>query len=217
MNKIKVLYDVARVMREKDALGGTINIVATRDAAEAFRFTNEFNKDFVQGRTTARITTVADHGGKQVKHESTTEFILDPEQGEGRRWCRKHHGFHSIHCGIHGSGVKGKLDRLLYFLGVLNDMKIVEQEDKSLLLSIDLKDIPEDLKEGLRERITHRHPGQEYFMNGAHSIEKASLECKINNKYEVETITAWLQGKLLEENGEQVHDVVLNAAIKFAG
>jgi len=213
MNKIKVLYDVAKVMRAKDSLSGTINIAAAKDTAEAFRFVNEFSKDMVSGKTIAKISTVVDHDGKQIKHESTTEFKQNSDHGDGHHWCTRHPGFHHHHSGRHGIGLKGKLDRLIHVLGALNDMKIVEQDDKSLLLSLDLTGIPEDMREAFREIMLHKHHGPE-CLNGTHAIEKASLECKISKNYEVEIITASVQGKLVEDN-EQNHDVVLNAAIRF--
>ncbi|HWP95464.1 MAG TPA: hypothetical protein VN426_01300 [Syntrophomonadaceae bacterium] len=215
MNKIKLLYDVAKVMKEKNTLAGTINVRGTKDEVEALLFTNEFSKDLASGWTRAKITTIIDHDGKQLKHESTTEFKRGEGSEQGHCGCMKHHHFHSGHAQMHGCGIKGKLDRFMFALNALDNMKILEQEDNSLLVTLDLTEIPADLKEALQEKMMHQHPGQHNFMAGRHSLESAALECRINKKYEVEAITAKIKGKHLDEK-DASHDVALDAAIRFS-
>lgn len=218
MNKIKLLYDVARVMREKEAWNGAINISGVKDDAEAFHFDNEFSRDLVSGTSKARISSVVDHGGRRIKHESTTEFNGHQDQGHGRREGKAHRFFHHHHghhaCGS-GWGVKEKLDRLMAVLGALNDMQVVEQADKSLLLSLDLKNIPESMLARFHEKMPPEHLGHRGFLQGTPAMESGSLECRINPKYEVETVKVNIKGKLQCEN-DQSQDWTLNASLSFA-
>ncbi len=222
MNKIKVLYDVAKVMREKDAFNGVIEVKASKDDVEIFYLNNEFSKDMAGGLTKAKITTVVDHDGKQLRHESTTEFSHQKHNEEGPWGCHNHRHFpmhkdhdhfHMHHAGMRGCGLKGRLDHLLAVLNALNNVKIMEQEDKSLLLSLDLTDIPDDLKQNIQQRVMERHHDH-FGMKGFRSIEKGNLECRINKNNEVESIKLNLDGKLCENDED--HAVVCAAAVSFA-
>lgn len=97
MNKIKVLYDVVKVMRDKDAYNGVIEAAVSKDEVQVFRFNNEFSKDLAAGWTKARITTVIDHNGKQIKHESTTECNKKDESNHGKILCENDET-HAIAC-----------------------------------------------------------------------------------------------------------------------
>ncbi|HCF50039.1 MAG TPA: hypothetical protein DER60_07135 [Syntrophomonas sp.] len=217
MNKIKLLYDVARVMREKEAWNGAINISGMKGDAESFHFDNEFSRDLVSGTSKARISSVVDHGGRRIKHESTTEFDMHQDDGQGRAGGKAHCFFHQHHghhgCG-HGLGLKEKLDGLVAMLGALNDMQVVEQEDKSLLLSLDLKNIPEALLVRFHAKMPHEHLGHRGLLQSSPAMESGSLECRINPRYEVETVKVHIKGKLQEEN-DQSHEFTLNAGISF--
>lgn len=220
MNKIKVLYDVVKVMRDKDAYSGVLDVAVNKDGAEVLQFRNEFSKDLNSGWTKARVTTAVDHQGKQLKHESSTEF----NKGNGDdRHCgpcgyfqhRRHRHFHKNHACMHGHGVKVKLDHLMAVLNALNNLKVVEQPDKRLLLSLDLTDIPEELKQNIQQRIMQKHHGMVSVCQGACSMESGTLECLVNHKYEVETIKVRVNGKLSCEDDES-HAMACQANISFS-
>lgn len=213
MNKIKLMYDLARAMKDKDTLDGTVKLKVKKDGLEAFQMDNEFSRDFTNGWGKARISTTLDYEGKQFKHESTTEFNMNQDQEAGPHGsCRL---FHKHHGGMHGGGLKGRLERIMALLNALNNMKVVEEEDKSIWLSLDLSEIPDDLQEALSARMMHRHHDRPGFLSGSPAIEKGSLECRISKNYEIETITVKLEGKLQAENHPD-NDLTLDAAVNFA-
>jgi len=222
MNKIKVLYDVVKVMRDKEAYNGVIEAAVSKDEVQVAQFTNEFSKDLAGGSTRARITSVVDHHGRQLKHESTTEFSQKDENRRGAfGHCGHFHGrlrhghFNREAAGRHGPGLKGRLDWLLAVLNALNNLKVDEQADKSLLLSLDLTDIPEELQSNIKERFGHRQHGPNLGLKELHSIEKGTLECKVNPKNEVETLALKMNGKILGESDE-THEVSCQAEIRFS-
>jgi hypothetical protein len=177
MNKLKVLYDVVMAMKEKEVFTGNLTAQVTKDEARVFFLTNDFTKNIASGQTKAKIVTELDYEGKTVKHESSTEFAMP--RGGG---CR-HHGFmrHHMHHGHGGccGGIKGKLSRLAFALGVLNALKVEEQENKNLGISLAAADLPEDLKARLRERLSRaeecQHRGHAFMKEfcGADDIDFA--------------------------------------------
>jgi hypothetical protein len=192
VNKLKVLYDVVRTMRSKEAFDGTLTVEAHRGETQVFSLRNEFAKDFAAGRTRAKIATELDCEGKTVKHESVTEFAM--AGGDG---CR-HHGFlrhmHQAHgCGC--AGLKGKLAGLAFALSVLNALKTEEREDKTVAISLSAADLPEDARALLRERLNraegchHHGPGLMKEFCGADDFD-FSVEVLANKDSEVEKVVA---------------------------
>ncbi len=216
MNKIKLLYDVARVMREKEAWNGTVIISGMKGDEEAFRLENNFSRDLMSGTGKAKITSVVDHGGRRLKHESTTEFEGHQKHGTGGQEGRTHCAFNPHHGCRHGLGLKEKLDRLVAIMGALNDMQVVEQKDKSWLLSLDLKNIPESMLEHLHAKMPNKHLGHRGFMPDSPALASGSLECRVNSQYEVENIIVNVKWTRQEEN-DQNHDWTFNADLSFAG
>lgn len=223
MNKIKVLYDVVKAMRDKESYNGVIEAVVSKDKVQVLQFTNEFSKDLASGWTKARVATVVDHDGKQIKYESTTEFNRkDGNHNASFGHCgllhrRVRHGNPGReHAGMHDSGLKGRLDRLLAILNALNNLMVTEQADQGLLLTLDMTDIPEELKQNIQARMRQRQHGPaDLGFKGLHSIENGTLECKVNKKNEVETIQINLNGKMAGEDDE-VQDISCQAEIKFS-
>lgn len=217
MNKIKVLYDVVKVMRDKDAYNGNIEATISKDEVQVAQFSNEFTRDLASGWTKARISTVVDHNGKQIKHESTTEFN---QKDENRRSAFTHCGHLHNHI-RHGQwdqkhhGLKERLDGLLVVLNALNNLKVAEQADKSVKLSLDLTGIPEELQNKIKERLEHRHHASNPNFKKIHSIKNGTLECLINPQNEVEIIELKLDGKVSGENDE-AQEVSCRAEIRFS-
>ncbi len=133
MNKIKLMYDVVKKLKEKDVFKGTLAAEVKKDQVKVFSLVKEFEKDTAQGQVKVKITTQWDYEGKQGKHESSTEFNI---QGH----CAGiHHGFmkhrhHKLH-GMKNCGIEGKLSKIAFVLSVLNNMKTEEQADKGVSLS----------------------------------------------------------------------------------
>lgn len=151
MNKIKVLYDVVKAMRNQEAFNGTLTVQVHKDEAELFSLRNEFEKNLLTGQTKAKINTELDYDGKIAKHESKTEFTM-PRSGECRHheFIRHLHHSHAAGC----EGLKGKLSRIAFALSVLTALQTEEQEDKTIIISLSAADLPEDSKALLHEKIS---------------------------------------------------------------
>ncbi|MEN6325915.1 MAG: hypothetical protein ABFD18_06880 [Syntrophomonas sp.] len=217
MNKIKLMYDIARAMRDKDTLDGTAKLSLIKDGSEAFRLDTEFSRNFTDGWGKAKISTVLDHEGKKLQHESTTEFNRNQEQGNEPPGCKNHRLFHAHHWGMQGGGLKKRLNMIMTVLNALNNMQVLEQEDQSIRLSLDLNEIPEDLQEAFRTRLMkkHHHQARPGFLQGSPLMKKGSLECRVNKNYEIETVALKWEGELQEEN-LPVSNLILDAAAVLA-
>lgn len=200
MNKIKLIYDVVKAMREKDEFKGTIKVRGTCESVECIRFENEFEKNTVTGLTRAKITTVLDHDGKLVRHESSTEL----SGGFNHHCCGHHHHMHRLHAERCCGGIKGRLTKLAFILNAINNMRVEEQSDKSLVVTLNLSDIPEDLKADLHARMAGRHHGGQCMMKGVTSVEnvKVDLTLWINKNSEVDKVLLAASGRVTKESGE---------------
>lgn len=134
------------------------------------------------------------------------------------------HGHHHNHCFDHAKmGVKEKLSRLAYVLSIFNSIKTEEKEDKSVTLSLNLKDIPEDMKQAFHERMKHgdSHEHDEFhekhcFMKEFSAMEKSNVEIsiKINSSNEVEKVIFTAEGKQKDETGKE-QEMNLKAELNF--
>lgn len=213
MNKIKLMYDMVKAMREKEGINGTMKLRLLKGGEEVFRMDNQFSRNFSSGWGKASINTAMDYEGKQFQHDSTTEYHSKPREGRPHG-CHKHH-FHPGHqFGNCHEGIKERLTGIMAVLNALNNLQVEEEENKNLCLSLDLKEVPDDLKEVFRNHMMSGHHGGSKFSHGFSDIEKGSLECRIDKNYEILSITAVLEGKLQEKN-QPDQDVTLNVSIVF--
>lgn len=215
MNKIKLMYDVVKTMKEKDVFKGTLKVEGTKGHERIVNFSNVFEKNNLTGQTKAKINTKVDCEGKKMKMENSIDCEMPG--------CHGPHGFmkhihHHHHRGKIG-GIKEGLSKVAALLSILNSIKIEEQEDKSVLLSLDLADIPEDVIEGIHEKMHHGlkhhenlHGNHDHhmLMEEFHSMEKTDFNLKvlINEKYEIENIN-------LEVKGDQTNDENEKQDLKF--
>jgi hypothetical protein len=139
MNKIKVLYDVFKTMKDKEALKGNIKLDAVKGGVKVLSFANEFETNTKNGETKANINLDLDDEGKKVKHESNSEFNMK---------CHNHHKFHhGMHHRMHGQGgIKAGLSKATFILNLLNVMKVEEKEGKSVI-SLELKEVLKEMKD----------------------------------------------------------------------
>ena len=213
MNKIKLMYDMVKVMREKESIAGTMKLQLQKEGKEIFHLNNEFSRDFSKGSGKASISSTFDHAGKQFRHDSTTECHIDHQEG-GPHCCHKHHFHHGHQMGDCHKGIKGKLTGIMAVLNAINNLQIEEEENKSMCLSLDLREVPDDLKEALHTHMMSGHHGNPTFAHGFPVMEKGVLECRIDKNYEILSITAVLEGKL-QENNQPDKDMALNVSVVF--
>ena len=74
MNKLKLMYDVVTTMKDKEVFNGTLQLTGNHGGVKVVDFWNEFEKNTATGQVKTKIRAELNHDGKQVKHESCTEF-----------------------------------------------------------------------------------------------------------------------------------------------
>lgn len=201
MNKIKVLYDVVKAMKNKEAFNGTLTVQVHQEDAPLFSLRNEFEKNLLTGQTKAKINT---------------EFTM-PRSGE----CRHHefikHLHHSHTAGC--EGLKGKMAKLACALSILNALHTEEQEDKTIVISLNATDLPADTKAMLHEKMScanachhHGHGLLKEFC--AAEDPDFVLNIFINKNYEVEKIVITLVGTQKDEQNAP-HDLTARAELSF--
>lgn len=200
MNKIKVLYDMAKVMKSKEFFKGTLAVQVHKDEAQVFSLRNEFEKNLQTGEVKAKIKSELDYEGKAVKHESNTEFAM-PRPGE----CRRHEFMRHLHhhpagCG----GLRDKWTKLAFVFSALAALKVEEQEDKTIVVAINATDLPEDSKVFIREAMNraaachHRGPGFLKEFWAAQDIDFV-ITVTLNKNYEVEKLVSTFVGTVKDD------------------
>ncbi|MCC5466359.1 hypothetical protein [Pelosinus baikalensis] len=214
MNKLKFLYDVVQKLRDKEVINGVATVEVNKDQAKVFYVKNEFQKNFVTMQTKASITSEVNYEGKQVKHQSTTEFT---KHCPGNEMHGMHHRLfrHMNHAGGRCGSIKDKLTKLSFVLGLLNSIKVEEQEDKTILVTLEVAELPEDIKTLLQERMSHAESdhsrGHCCFMSEFCSIEKGrfSFAMTVSKNYDIEKIVIAFDGaRRNEENEQHLLDIV---------
>jgi len=200
MSRIKVLYDVFKTMKEKEVLNGDLKIETIMNKKKVFALSNEFSTNKETGITKAKISTEVDHEDNKFKHEGTTEFNLKdhvhPHGCHGMCGHVNHHGV-IIH-----KNAKNKLSHVTFALGVLNKIKLEEDGDNTLL-SLDLKEVINEIKEMHPELPVRECEEMKEGKNHHHAIFKelmemestdATLKVWINKSNEVEKIEVLANG-----------------------
>lgn len=194
MSKIKVLYDVFKTMKDKEAFNGDVKIEAVINEKKVFSFTNEFSTNNETGDTKAKISTEVDYEDNKLKHESTTEFNMkDRQHPHGGHRMKIHGNYHGF---TNGGSVKNKLSHVTFMLGILNKIQLEEDGDKTLL-SLDLKEIISEVKElrpelndrmceEMKEHKSHHHALVKELMEM--EATDTNLKVWINKSNEVEKI-----------------------------
>ncbi len=205
MNKIKVIYDAARKMRDKDSIKGTLKAEALRGQDKILDHSCSFERNGQSCKVKGKTMLEADCDGKKMKLENTIDL-----QKEG---CSGDKHFHIRHA-VHGGCMKGGLGRITAILGILSSIKLEEKESGSALLSLQAADIPEDVKSHIHEMLKQCHEhhkpeegGKEHHMcmKELHSMENMDFTLKllINDSKEIEKVTVALTGENKDEDNEK--------------
>lgn len=162
MNKIKFLYDVVKTMKAKDGVQGVLAVEASRDRKKVLDVHTEFEKNNVTGTKRSKIKAEYDCDGRTLRHESSTEVTGGECQGwrdqmhQGFR-NRIHQHFGAAHSGCKCGGIKDVLGRIGLMLQLLQIMKLEETADKSVVLSLNFNDLPDEVKQEIGEKIKQHH------------------------------------------------------------
>lgn len=218
MNKIKLMYDVVTKLREKKAVCGDVQVIGMRDESQVLDFRNQFEKNWETGLMKAKIRAEWGCGANKVKHESTTEFHLQCGRDRFHRMQGPMY-MHHPHCSGQ-EGFRRPLNKLAFLLYMLNSLEVVEREDGSLELALDLNEIPEFLETELCEKMernilqsSEEHHG---FIKQFFKIDKPviTLLARVNPNRELERILLTVIGEEQEETSEN-HEVNLRAEVNL--
>jgi len=216
MNKIKLLYDIAVTMKKAGKVAGTLKAKVRKDQAEVFSLRNEFEKNYA-GRAKTVVSAELNLDGRHVTRESTTEFDFPGCCSHGPGMMRRffHGGADQERCG----GIKGFFGRLSVALGVLNGIEAEERENGAARLSLNLDALPEEMREGLLERLRHKaeHCCDHRFLSGCHQIDglHGQISIEVDSERKIEKITLGLDGSTRDaENGP--HEITASGEVAFA-
>lgn len=220
MNKIKLMYDVAKAMKEKEVFIGILETVAKKDQREFFTFKNEFDKNLTTGLVKLKVNTALDMDGKQMKHESSSEFNITNCGG-----VRHHHLGRPLHhhqCNNMNtdsdcchSDLKGKLSALAFAFSLLENVKIEELENKALVVTLAVDEIPENLINHIHERFHHGMANEEMQGQEQHLCMKEfmgmenlliNLNMHLTPDKTIESIVVTAEGKQTDSVGE-IHEM----------
>jgi len=186
MNKIKVLYDVFKTMKDKEAFNGEFKVEAIIKDKKVFDLSNEFSTNNKTGNVKTKVSTEVDYENKKFKHEGTTEFTMKDH---------KHHHHGRPGMWVQGGNLKDKLSHATFVLGILNKIKVEEDGDKTLL-SLDLKEIINEVKEirpDFQDKVCKHHdPLVKEFMEM--DATEGDLKVWINKSNELEKIEILANG-----------------------
>lgn len=226
MNKIKFLYELANTMRNKEVIKGSFQAEGKKDGKIIGNFENEFEKNIKTGYVKAKVKAAFECEGNKISNE----FNIDAQLDDLHKKCmHKHPMRHGHHQGNHHMccGLKGKLTHVTYLFGLLNSLKLDEKEDQSVQLTLNLQDLPEDMKQTLMTHCTRHLSAAEGDVPGMacehHKIMKAfliteapevELNIWVNKNREVEKLTILVEGQNKNEAGE-AHVINLSVEAKL--
>lgn len=219
MNKVKLMYDIVKTMKEKDVFQGQMKIEVNKSSVSVFSMNNEFYKNCISGESKIKLSTEGLHDGKKVKHQSETELTGD--------CCEKHQSFfrhiHHMHYekSVNGEfgkqcGIKWKLNKIAFILGIFHNLKVSESEN-GYVISLAKDDMHEEIKKCLHEKLSEKmmekhHPCCSQ-LEGM-ELTDINLNITISKKSEVENIQLNVNGKC-SCNGleEQNIDISVNISL----
>lgn len=206
MNKLKVLYDVARAAKSKAVMAGVLTANISKDEATVFSIKNEFEKNMLTGQTKAIINTdFCPPAGRCGFHGFAPGM-------------RQHGGHHGGHHGGRCGGLKGHFSRLAFALALLQAVEIEEQESNGAVISLEAAKLPDDMRELVRERIKHSGAlhGRHGLMRELCSLEQSDFKVRlhITASHDIEKIQAEFTGSGRDERQEQ-HTIAASAQVVF--
>jgi hypothetical protein len=216
MNKIKLLYDVAKTMRGKEKVDGILTAQVRKDQEEVFSLRNEFGKN-ATGEATTKVSCELNLDGSRVKRESLTEFSTagDCRHGHGvfGKLFRHHHGTREC-CGI-----KGFFTRISFALGILSSLQAEEQGNGGAVISLNVSDLPEELNKLLLEKMNKKHACHPHCCILTESDVLETLDgvvvLTVNKGREIETFTVNLDGRIQNAASEQ-QTLAASAEVQFS-
>jgi hypothetical protein len=218
MNKIKLLYDVARTMRGKEKVAGVLTAQVRKDQEEVFSTRTEFGKS-ATGEASAKVSCELNLDGSRVKRESVTEYSPagDCRLGGGMfgKLFHHHHGHGAKEC----CGIKNFFTKISFALGILSSLQAEEQGNSGAVISLNLSDLPEELKKLLLEKMNQKHACHSHCCILTESDVLEALDgvivLTVNKGREIEILTINLDGRVLNGAGEP-QTLAASAEVRFS-
>ena len=218
MNKLKLMYDVARTMKAKEKVNGVLTARVLKDKDEVFSLRNEFGKN-VTGEASTKVSCELNLDGSKVKRESLTEFSTQGDKRHGLlgRLFRHHRHHQHGECGC--SGIRGFFSRISCALGILSSLQAEEEENGSAVISLTLSEIPEELRGLLLEKVNQRHGCHQHCGVLAEGDALEMLDgvvvLTVNKGREIEKLTVNLDGRVQNPESES-YTLAASAEALFA-
>jgi hypothetical protein len=214
MKKIKLLYDVARTMKNMVKIDGVITVDVRKDQETVVSLRNTFTKDET-GKVKANVSTKMNMKGEDLTKESITEFNMTADHSPCMMWK----SFHRHHSAAGCSGIRGVFHRISVALGILSSLKVEDQPNGAAVISLDLHDIPDELQTLLRENIQRRHDGGAdcCCMQGCSNVELLGglVVITVNEKHAIDKLTVNLDGRAHDAESKE-HTLAATAELQLA-
>jgi hypothetical protein len=212
MNKIKVIYDVVKKMKDKESIKGTLKVEGLKDQDNIFNLNSVFERNNEGCQAKGKTIIEVDSDGKKMKLENNIDF-----QKEG--CCGHHdhikhmHSFHNHHHGEHTVGIKEGLNRITAILGVISSIKLEEKDDGVVILTLASTNISEDIKSDIHEMMKRGHEHHKNIdcvhqhqmcMKEFHDMEghDFTLIVSINKNSEIDKVKIDVSGENKDDNNE---------------
>ena len=214
MKKIKLLYDVARTMKNMAKIDGVITVGVQKDQETVFSLHNKFVKDEA-GKVKANVSAKMNMNGEDLTRKSTTEFTLRGDHCPCTMW-KSFHGRHNT-AGCHG--IKGVFHRISTALGILSSLKVEDRPNGGAEISFNLNDVPDEIKTMLREKMQQKHASHPdcCCIQECQNVEMLNglMVITVNEKHSIDKVTVNLDGRAQgAENRE--HTMAATAELQFA-
>ena len=216
MKKIKLLYDVVRTMKNMEKIDGVITVGVQKDQEAVFSLQNKFAKDQA-GKVKANVTSKMNLNGEDLTRESTTEFTLKGDCQHGpcmmSKFFHRHHGTTGPH------GIKGVFHRISVALGLLSSLMVEDQPNGAAVISLNLTDVPDEIKTMLWEKMQHKHASHPDCgcMQGCQNVEMLNglVVVSVNENHTIDKVTVNFDGRAQDAESKP-HVLAATAELQFA-
>lgn len=173
MNKIKLLYDVVKTMKEKDVFKGTLKTTAVKDQVKIFSFDNTFERSNLNGQLKAKTNTEVDCDGKKMKLENNIDCEIPDCHGAHGFMSHIHAHYHAHQChGEHSGGIKEGLSRIAAVLSILNSLKVDSDVTNEISLLIDsFNEMVQKLRESEKIKAEYEENRKMLIANISHDLK----------------------------------------------
>ena len=214
MKKVKLLYDVAKTMKNMERIDGVLTVSVEKDHTPVFSLRNKFEKDQA-GKVKADVSSKMNVSGEDLTRESKTEFTLKGDCHHGP--CMMWKSFRGHHCGTGSHGIKGMFHRISFALGILSSLRVEEQANGATVIALYLSDVPEEIKatflEKIREKHGHHH---DCCMQDCQNVEMQNglVVINVNEKHAIDKVTVNLDGRAQDAENQE-HTLAATAEVQF--